>query len=124
CSIGLVLTGAGVFAFDRVKQKEILAEEMDILTRVIAERSAAALSFRDATRASDNLASLLVRESVLIACMYDAEGKVFAQANRNHKDVTMRCPEKPKGEGNFFTDDSLEVYQPILLNGQLIGTVA
>lgn len=123
CSIGLVLTGAGVFAFDRVKQKEILAEEMNILTRVIAERSAAALSFRDTTRASDNLASLLVRDSVQVACMYDASGQVFAQANRQNEEVNIRCPVNPQVEGSVFTDNTLEVYQPILLNGQIIGTV-
>ena len=61
-TIGLLFTGAGVLTLDRVKQKEILAEEMSILARVIASRSAAALSFRDQARAKDNLTSLLVRE--------------------------------------------------------------
>ena len=123
CSIGLVLTGVGVFAFDRVKQREILAEELNILTRVIAERSAAALSFRDATRASDNLASLLVRESVQVACMYDVTGKVFAQATRHADSAAGQCPEHPRQEGSAFVGNTLEVYQPILLNGQPIGMV-
>lgn len=121
CSIGLVLTGAGVIVFDRVKQKEILAEELNILTRVIAERSAAALSFRDATRASDNLASLLVRSSIQIACMYNSDNQVFARASRN--DGLASCPLNPQQEGSHFTENTLEVYQPILLNGQAIGSV-
>jgi diguanylate cyclase (GGDEF)-like protein len=122
-TIGLVLTGAGVFAFDRMKQREILSEELNILTRVIAERSAAALSFRDATRASDNLASLLVRESVQVACMYDSAGNVFAQATRNKDSAAASCPLNPQREGSTFSERSLEVNQPILLNGQAIGTV-
>ena len=68
-TIGLLFTGFGVLTLDRIKQKEILAEELSILARVIASRSAAALSFRDQIRAKDNLSSLLVRESVVVACM-------------------------------------------------------
>ena len=121
CSIGLVLTGAGVIAFDRLKQQEILAEELNILTRVIAERSVAALSFRDATRASDNLASLLVRNSIRVACMYSNDNRVFAHVSRD--DTAVSCPKLPKPEGSYFQANVLEVYQPILLNGQAIGTV-
>lgn len=121
-SIGLVLTGAGVIAFDRVKQREILAEELNILTRVIAERSAAALSFQDTTRASDNLASLLVRDTIQIACMYNADSQVFATAHRSQH-TSVGCPQKPREAGSYFASSQLEVYQPILLNGQQIGSV-
>ena len=120
-SIGLVLTGAGVITLDRIKQKEILTGELNILTRVIAERSAAALSFRDTPRATDNLNSLLVRKSILVACMYDSMGNLFAHAARTGQHE--QCPVKPRREGNYFGDNSLEVYQPIRLNSLQIGTV-
>lgn len=122
CSLGLVLTAAGVVAFDRVKQREILGEELNILTRVIAERSVAALSFRDATRANDNLASLLVRDSIRMACMYDVTDAVFASAIRGGMTGTG-CPVSPRPQGNYFVEDTLAVYQPILLNGRQIGSV-
>lgn len=122
CSLGLALTTAGIVAFDRIKQREILAEELNILTRVIAERSVAALSFRDAARATDNLASLLVRNSIQVACMYDASNAVFALAGR--QDVGPKpCPVQPMPQGNYFTEHTLAVFQPVLLNGQQIGTV-
>lgn len=121
CTIGLTLSGIAILAFDRIKQKETLAEEVNILTRVIAERSAAALSFGDTARAHDNLASLLVRDSIRIACMYDAQGQLFAQANgREHDD--SQCPVRP-GTGSLFSARELAVSQPILLNGELIGTI-
>lgn len=122
CSLGLVLTAAGVVAFDRVKQREILGEELNILTRVIAERSVAALSFRDATRANDNLASLLVRDSIRMACMYDVTDAVFASAIRGGM-TGAGCPVSPRPQGNYFVEDTLAVYQPILLNGRQIGSV-
>lgn len=122
CSLGLALTTAGIVAFDRIKQREILAEELNILTRVIAERSVAALSFRDTPRATDNLASLLVRHSIHVACMYDASNAVFALASR--QDMAQQpCPTEPMPQGNYFTERTLAVYQPVLLNGQQIGTV-
>ena len=121
-TIGLVLSGAGVIAYDRVKQKEILAEELSILARVIAERSAAALSFRDKPRAQDNLASLLVRDSIQVACMYDSSGAVFAEARRQGQS-RFSCPGKPQENGEYFSQSSLEVYQAIRLNGLPIGSV-
>jgi len=121
-TIGLVLSGAGVIAYDRVKQKEILAEELSILARVIAERSAAALSFRDKARAQDNLASLLVRDSIQVACMYDSSGAVFAEARRQEQS-RFTCPRKPQENGEYFSQNYLEVYQAIRLNGLPIGSV-
>lgn len=122
-TIGLLFTGIGVLTLDRVKQKEILAEEMSILARVIASRSAAALSFRDQTRAMDNLTSLLVRESVVVACMYDMNKQIFAEVARQPSD-TSQCPPAPKLSGEYFSDDGyLAAFQAIELNGLSIGTV-
>ena len=106
-TIGLLFTGAGVLTLDRVKQKEILAEEMSILARVIASRSAAALSFRDQARAKDNLTSLLVRESVEFACMYDMNRIVFASVQRN-SEVTAACPDQPREPGEYFYEGYLD----------------
>ena len=121
-TIGLLLTGVGVITLDRVKQKEILAEEMSILTRVIASRSAAALSFRDQARAKDNLTSLLVRESVEFSCMYDMNRVVFASVQRN-SDSAAACPDSPREPGEYFYEGYLEAYQAIDLNGLAIGSV-
>jgi len=121
-TIGLLFTGVGVITLDRVKQKEILAEEMSILARVIASRSAAALSFRDQARAKDNLTSLLVRESVEFSCMYDLNRKVFASVVRE-SDHAVSCPEQPREPGEYFYESYLEAYQAIELNGLAIGSV-
>ncbi|AUM10950.1 sensor domain-containing diguanylate cyclase [Ketobacter alkanivorans] len=121
-TIGLLFTGAGVITLDRVKQKEILAEEMSILARVIASRSAAALSFRDQARAKDNLTSLLVRESVEFSCMYDLNRQVFASVVRE-SDHAIACPDQPREPGEYFYESYLEAYQAIELNGLAIGSV-
>ncbi|MCP5016489.1 MAG: diguanylate cyclase [Ketobacter sp.] len=121
-TIGLLFTGVGVITLDRVKQKEILAEEMSILARVIASRSAAALSFRDQARAKDNLTSLLVRESVEFSCMYDLNRQVFASVVRE-SDHAIACPDQPREPGEYFYESYLEAYQAIELNGLAIGSV-
>lgn len=121
-TIGLLFTGVGVITLDRVKQKQILAEEMSILTRVIASRSTAALSFRDQARAKDNLTSLLVRESVEFSCMYDMNKKIFASVSRDELD-TFACPKEPLESGEYFYQGYLEAYQSIDLNGLGIGSV-
>ncbi|MDY6921629.1 MAG: diguanylate cyclase [Pseudomonadota bacterium] len=121
-TMGLLFTGVGVMAYDRMKQEEILAEEMSILARVIASRSAAALSFRDQPRAADNLSSLLVRESVVLACMYDMEQQVFARVGRDSA-ASLACPSPPRTPGEYFEQGFLDAYQAIELNGLGIGSV-
>ncbi len=121
-TIGLLFTGVGVLTLDRVKQKGILAEEMSILARVIASRSTAALSFRDQARAEDNLKSLLVRDSVEFACMYDSSDQIFAQVTRKSSSSDF-CPTQSLQAGEYFREGYLEAYQLIELNGVPIGRV-
>ncbi|MGB3623060.1 diguanylate cyclase [Ketobacter sp. MCCC 1A13808] len=121
-TIGLLFTGMGVLTLDRIKQKEILAEEMSILVQVIASRSAAALSFRDQARAKDNLTSLLVRQSVEFACMYNSVNQIFAQVARG-SETDADCPPEPKKAGEYFILGYLDAYQKIELNDLEIGTV-
>ncbi|MCG8534899.1 MAG: diguanylate cyclase, partial [Pseudomonadales bacterium] len=81
------------------------------------------LSFRDETRAVDNLTSLLVRESVVLACMYDMNKNVFAEVSRIDSEASQ-CPRGPQSAGEYFGEDAhLYVYQAIDLNGLSIGSV-
>src|SRR5690606_201078 len=47
---------------------------------------------------------------------------VFASAIRGGM-TGAGCPDSPRPQGNYFVEDTLAVYQPILLNGRQIGSV-
>ncbi|WP_158223079.1 diguanylate cyclase domain-containing protein [Halovibrio salipaludis] len=111
-----------MITYDYFKQREILAQEMSILTRVIASRSAAALSFNDEPRAKENVSSLMLRRSVTAGCIYDGSGNVFVKASGG-SGASDPCPESPRPLGEHFNDGYLDVAKPVELNDQQIGTV-
>ncbi|TVP55807.1 MAG: sensor domain-containing diguanylate cyclase [Halomonadaceae bacterium] len=120
-SLGLLISVAGVIAFDRVKQREILVEEMTILTQVIGARSAAALSFMDQASARENLSYLLLRDSITSACIHDRNGDIFAKVDAGRAGESAFCPESPGEPGAQFSSRYLDVVEPIRLNNQSIG---
>ncbi len=121
-SIGLFISVTSTLAYDWGKQREILAQEMTILSRVIASRSAAAVSFDDQLRAIENLSSLLLRKSVISACIYNAQAHVFASVDTQGNDG-KHCQGAVLADGHYFFDHYLDVYQSITLNGMSIGTL-
>ncbi len=121
-SLGLLVSVAGMVTYDYFKQREILAQEMQILTRVVSSRSTAALSFGDKPRARENVASLMLRGSVTAGCMYDESGSLFVEV-QGTPDPAGNCPASPRAPGETFTNGYLDVVEPVELNGQRIGSV-
>jgi diguanylate cyclase (GGDEF)-like protein len=119
--LGVMISLAGTIIYDREKQRQILSEEMEILTRVIASRSSAALSFNDQVRATENLSALLLRDSIVSACMYTSGGSLFARAVKPRGEET--CEQRPPQTGHYFEGNYLTVAEPVMLNRQQIGSV-
>lgn len=120
-TIGLTVAGSVMLSYERVMQKKSLAENMHILAQVIALRSAAALSFDDKQNALANLETLKASDSVHLACMYDSAGNEFVMALMH--DSQLACPEELRLDGEYFSQDYLEVFQSIQRNGTNIGSV-
>ena len=120
-SIGLTLASGASLSYDRIMQKQALAEEMQILSQVVALRSAAALSFGDQKNALANLNTLKVSSSVRFACMYDADGKTFVKVGRG--ELHYECPTLLKADGEYFEQDYLDVFQSVTRNNEIIGQV-
>jgi diguanylate cyclase (GGDEF)-like protein/PAS domain S-box-containing protein len=97
-----------------------LNKKISVLGQIIAERSTAALIFRDDKLLSSNLASLSVDSSVVKSCIYDGE-KVLAASHSTSK-ALQGCPQMM---GTLKTNESLyvEQYFPIELDNQVIGTL-
>jgi nitrogen fixation/metabolism regulation signal transduction histidine kinase len=94
-------------------------QEMNVLAEIIGNRSSVAIEFQDETTANENLQSLSARDSIRMACLYDASYNVFAHHSTKSK---FKCPPAsfPKSE---FTDDLLYVYKDINVNGDKVGSI-
>lgn len=121
----MIVTVANFISFDRANVKRDLGEEMRVLARITAARSAAAVAFGDRANALENLTTLSLRSTVQYACIYDEEQRIFARFQRKDS------PVQPCGDvfdhriysGNYRSKDLLEVVEPIFRKGQRLGYV-
>lgn len=120
--VGLGLTGAAFVGYDRYRVRQNLVEDMASLATLIADRSTAALSFGDPSLAAENLSSLHVKRAVAAAAIYRQEGSLFAQYQADGRHLTL--PAIPESERQRrFLGGHLIVFEPILLDGDRLGTV-
>ena len=123
-AIALVVTMAallaamgGVVAVDVWQYQEATAEDTTALARLIAANTSAAVVFGDAEAAERSLATVRVRPTVRLACLYLPDGSTFAGFTRS---PDISCPERiPEAVGWRSIASTAEVSSP----GRVIGLV-
>ena len=114
---GLLLIVLEISEFQKNTQ-----DDLSTLARIVGNRSTAALMFGDRDLANENLAVFGNLPDVQLACLYDAQGAVFAQLQKqNHK--TSGCPLSIKSELTRFEKDHLHVTEPVVVDGAELGAV-
>ena len=70
-------------AFDWISSKERMVSNIQALAGVVADNSTSALSFLDSAAAEETLLTLRVERQLVSACIYQADGQVFATYHRD-----------------------------------------
>jgi len=112
---GIILTTLMISDVRENSQKDLLA-----MTRLIANRSTAALSFDDAVVARENLQALNDLSVVEVACLYGLEQQVFAVL---HVQDREKCPATQSLPEVQFDQFKLKIYEPVILDDEIIGGV-
>ncbi len=120
CSLLLAAT-AFVLA-DRHRDRRGLVQDVSTIARLVADRSTAALAFDDPGLAAENLAALRIKPTVTAACIYAADGSVFAEY-RSLRGPEYRFPAAEDGPSHRFEEGHLSLFEPVVLDGKRIGTV-
>lgn len=121
----IVVTVANFISFDRDNVKRDLSEEMRVLARITAARSAVAVAFGDRTNALENLTTLALRSTIQHACIYDQQQALFAQFQRRNS-AFNGCPLVLDATeyGQIAKNDALiEVVEPMFRKGKRLGYV-
>ncbi len=122
-SVIVLLLACGAFlGYELLTFRKSMARDLSILGDVIANNSTAALTFDDAGAARDALSALRAQHHVISACMYRASGEVFSTYRRDPGSDTP-WPGRAQVADAGMHDDWLAVVQPVLLDGERIGTV-
>lgn len=120
----MIVTVANFISFDRKNVKRDLSEEMRVLARITAARSAAAVAFGDKSNALENLNTLTIRSTIQHACIFDENQNLFAAYNRRDSRFSS-CPNTLDLRESTASLDSrlLVIVEPIFLRGKRLGFV-
>jgi signal transduction histidine kinase/CheY-like chemotaxis protein len=100
-----------------------------MLADVIGSNSTAAVAFGDGKAATDTLRALTVNDSIVSASVWTMDRKELARFDRPSRSTVKRTlparafEVEPHHQWSEFTDGALLLARPIVLDGEVIGTV-
>ncbi len=125
--IALLLTAATFIVIDFLNTRDSLAERMSSLAAVVSTNSQGALAFDDTDRAAKNLDGLRSVEEVdyaaLIKLEVDSTVSVLADYLKPDAGYSQFVPSVPKTSSAEFTFDELLIFQPVEIQGELVGSL-
>ena len=119
--IALLFAGVAFIVWEQNSTRHTMTQDLSMQAAMIAENCKAALSFNDVNDAETLLKSLHVKSSVVFGGIYNKKGDIFASYNNNNGYETH--PAKLDQSGSYSDNALLTVFQPIILEGETIGTV-
>jgi signal transduction histidine kinase len=119
-TLGLVTATTALMAWDILRFRADLREDLTALALIAADNSTAALQFRVPRDAEEVLSSLDAKPYITGAAVYDADGRLFAWYAAPG---SQQLPKTAPHDGFRSTASGVEVAQPIVLDRQRIGTV-
>ncbi len=117
----LLLACAVLVTYDYLSFRGTLVRDLSITAQMVGYNSAAALSFNESGSAETTLQSLVAQPHIVAACIYNAQGQVFASYRRTNE-ASSPWP-SPVGNRERFNGESLDLFRKIEFSGETIGTV-
>ena len=127
--VSLVIAMTAVLVWDLSSARTRLVRDTGMLADVIGSNSTAAVAFGDAKAATDTLGALTVNESIVSAAIWAKDRDQLARFERvSRPTVNRKLPARafdiePHHQWSEFTDGALLLARPIVLDGEVIGTV-
>jgi signal transduction histidine kinase len=115
-TVAVTAAVAGLIVFDLLRFRTAAADGAQTLAQIIADNSSAAIVFGDTEAAQSILASLRARPVIVRACVYRADGSLFA----SYVQAGDRCPDAPR---QMLGWRRLAVEAPVVRNGATVGNV-
>ena len=117
----LFLTCTAFITYEVVTLHKNMAQGYETRAEILAANSAAAIAFQSPADAARVLAALKTDKHVVIACIYDVDGNVFATYPAGLS--TRYFPKAPPDAGHRYGKSSLEVFVPVLQDTRKLGMV-
>ena len=123
-SISVLLLAVAAFVTNELLTfKSSMTEDVSSLAEVIGINSTAALSFNDPKAAEETLSALSAESYIMSAYIVTLDGREFARYTRPGTAQIKGLHPWTNEEGFRFMEDHMELYRPIILDNDKIGTV-
>lgn len=122
-SVALLVAGCFSLYYDAVGFRHSVADQLHSLADVTGANTAAALTFHDPKSAALVLEALRTEPYITAACLYDADGRVFASYQRDSSSTSRPCI-RPAAAGDQWRRDRVTDSRPVIFDGEFIGTVS
>jgi signal transduction histidine kinase/DNA-binding response OmpR family regulator len=120
-SMSLLLASTAIGIFDFLSSRERLARDLTLIANNAGSSNAPNLDFDNPENAERNLKGLSSLPNIVSADLFTADGQPFAHYQRDG--IKTRLQSVLREPGQYFTNDFLDVYQPIRRNDRFIGTI-
>jgi signal transduction histidine kinase/CheY-like chemotaxis protein len=105
-----------------IASRQTIQNDLSSLAQVIGMNSVGAIVFNDQQTAENNLAALHAKPYVVLACIYDRNGKVFAVFKSKPAGVNLILP-KIREDGHYYEGNYLFMYKSVFQEKETIGRV-
>lgn len=119
--LAVVLAGVGLMIADYALFLSSLKNDLTALARITADNTTASLSFIDPNAATETLRALRARRHVVNACVFQPDGRLFAEYTRPN--AAARCPAPAAAREIRKERDALVISRPIVLDKRRVGTL-
>ena len=111
----LFVTCVIFFIYEIYMSRKTTAEKISTIGKIISVNSTAALAFDSPEDAQEILSALKTEEHIVAACLYNKDGKIFAQYSVANQRPAF--PARPGVAGHRFTATNLEAFEPVVQEG-------
>src|SRR5580658_7825463 len=122
-ALAVLLASLGFAIYERQSYRESAVRELTALADTLGANTAASLAFNDQSTAKEMLSALATEPNVLVACLYDDQGRVFADYRSAGGPHALVLPARLR-DGAYFDGESLTLFRGVLLNGERTGSIA
>ena len=119
----ILFLGISVFIiWGQIDARQQLICDLNSHAGVIGDNCKAALAFSDKKDAEQTLSAVKAKHSIIFACIYDKQDRIFAQYQRIGTSEKIQPPQ-PKKDSYSFENGGLSVFKKIELDSEMIGIV-
>ena len=120
--LAVVLASVGFAIYERQSYRASAVRELTALADTLGTNTAASIAFNDQRTANEMLSALGTEPDLLLACLYDNRGSVFADYRSSGGQFTG-LPALRR-DGAYFDGESVILFRGVQLNGERTGSIA